>query len=58
MPNYTRRVKLFHASFLQFLFDKSWAGRYYINQENVNAEMVRGTADLMRDYDKWKSSLG
>ena len=51
-------VKPFHASFPQFLFDKSRAGRYYINQENIRADIVRGIADLMRDYDKRKSSLG
>jgi len=55
--DHTRRVKPFHASFPQFLFDESRAGRYYINQENINADIVRGTADLMRDYDKQKSSL-
>ena len=54
----TTHVKPFHASFPQFLFDKSRAGRYYIDQENVNADIVRRTADLMQDYDKRKSSLG
>jgi len=56
--NYIERVEPFHASFPQFLFDKARAGRYYINEENVNADIVRGMADLMRDYDKRKSSLG
>ena len=56
--DHTLRAKPFHASFPQFLFDKSRAGRYYIDQENINADIVRGTADLMRDYDKRKSSLG
>jgi len=56
--NRTRRVKPFHASFAQFLFDKTRAGRYYIDQENIKADTVRRTADLMRDYDKRKSSLG
>ena len=56
--NPIQRVQPFHASFPQFLFDKSRAGRYYINQENINADIVRGTADLMRDYDKRKSSPG
>jgi len=51
------RVEPFHASFPQFLFDEARAGRYYINKENINAVIVRGTADLMRDYDKRKSSL-
>ena len=54
---HTLRVEPFHASFPQFLFDKSRAGRYYINQENINADIVRGTADFMRDYDKWETSL-
>jgi len=54
----TRRVKPFHASFPQFLFDKSRAGRYYIDLENINTDIVRGAADLMRDYDKRRSSLG
>ena len=54
----TQRVEPFHASFPQFLFDQSRAGRYYINQESINADIVRGTADLMRDYDKRKPSLG
>ena len=53
----TLQVKPFHASFPQFLFDKDRAGRYYINQENINADIVRGTADLMRDYDRRRSSL-
>jgi len=55
--NQIRRVTPFHASFPRFLFDKTRAGRYYINQENIRADIVRGTADLMRDYDKRKSYL-
>ena len=54
----TTRVTPFHASFPQFLFDKTRAGRYYIDKENINADIVRHTADLMRDYDKRMSSLG
>ena len=53
----TRRVMPFHASFPQILFDQTRAGKYYINLENINADIVRGTADLMRDYDKRKSSV-
>ena len=57
--NHTLRVKgPFHASFPQFFFDETRAGRYYINQENINEDIVRGTADLMRDYHNRKSSLG
>ena len=56
--DHTLRLKPFHASFPQFLFDTNRAGRYYIDKKNINADIVRGTADLMRDYDKWKSSLG
>ena len=56
--NGIRRVKPFHASFPEFLFDKSRAGRYYINREDINADIVRRTADLMRDYDTRKSSFG
>ena len=55
--NQIPRVEPFHASFPQFLFDKNRAGRYYISQEKINADIVRGTADLMRDYEKRKSSL-
>ena len=55
--DHTSCVKPFHASFPQFLFDRSRAGRYYIDQETINADIVRGTADFMRDYDKRKSSL-
>ena len=55
--NHIEVVAPFHASFPQFLVDQSRAGRYYIDQENVNADLVRGMADLMRDYDKRNSSL-
>ena len=55
--NHTLQIKPIHASFPQFLFDMGRAGRYYINQENIHEDIVRGTADLMRDYDKRKSSL-
>jgi len=34
-----REVKPLYASFPQFLFDKNRAGRYYINEENVNADL-------------------
>jgi len=56
--DHTLQVIPFHASFPQFLFDKTRAGRYHIDEQNINADIVRGTADLMRDYDKRKSFLG
>ena len=50
-------LKPFHDSFPQFLVDKSRAGRYYISKESITADIVRGTADLMRDYVKRRSSV-
>jgi len=54
---HTLGITPFHASFPQFLFEQTRAGKYYIDTQNINADLVRGAADLMRDYDKRKSSL-
>ena len=56
--NYTRQAQPFCASFPQSLFVKNRAGWYCIDVENANADIVRGMADLMHDYDEQKSSLG
>jgi len=55
--DHIRQAKPFHASFPQFLFDKSRAGRYHIDTQNIIADIVQGTADLIRDCDKRTPSL-
>ena len=44
--------------FFNFFSTRAGQEDYYINQENITADIIRGTADLMRDYDKRESSLG